>query len=106
MDKPTDNFDNRPKIDFDRPAEDIKPPLQRDRLLSERERTHGDFATGAQVWDDLSRAIGRFPMYPAQRLALCMIFLKISRTVQNPSIKDHWDDIAGYAKLGSEACDG
>ena len=34
-----------------------------------------------------------------------MIFLKLARMAQTPGVKDHWDDIAGYAKLGAEACD-
>jgi hypothetical protein len=33
-----------------------------------------------------------------------MICLKLSRAVQNPDYIDHWDDIAGYAKLGAENC--
>ena len=34
-----------------------------------------------------------------------MIALKLSRILSGQSnFKDHWDDIAGYAKLGSEAC--
>ena len=34
-----------------------------------------------------------------------MIALKLSRILSGQSnFKDHWDDIAGYAKLASEAC--
>jgi len=39
-------------------------------------------------------------------LALHMIYVKIARILSGQaSHRDHWDDIAGYAKLGSEACD-
>jgi hypothetical protein len=35
-----------------------------------------------------------------------MIALKLSRILSGQAnFKDHWNDIAGYAKLGSEACD-
>jgi hypothetical protein len=34
-----------------------------------------------------------------------MICLKLARLLQHPEVQDHWDDIAGYAKLGSNGCD-
>jgi len=34
-----------------------------------------------------------------------MIALKLSRILSGQAdFKDHWDDIAGYAKLASEVC--
>jgi len=38
--------------------------------------------------------------------SLEMICLKMARILCNPTIRDHWDDIVGYAKLGAEECDG
>ena len=35
-----------------------------------------------------------------------MIALKLSRILSGQAnFKDHWDDISGYAKLASEACE-
>jgi hypothetical protein len=79
--------------------------LERDALLVERQKTHGDFENNAKYFNGLSKQLpdnlpGR------QRLAMVMILAKISRIHSgNCMTKDHWDDIAGYAKLGSEACE-
>lgn len=81
----------------------------RDPLLTEREKTHGDFKDNAETWHSLWKNFhmkvteDRIP--PTQQMALGMIFVKLARISSNPEVKDHWDDIAGYAKLASEACD-
>jgi hypothetical protein len=36
---------------------------------------------------------------------MTMIMVKIARASCNPREKDHWLDIAGYAKLGAEVCE-
>lgn len=78
----------------------------RDPLLVEREKTHGSFGANANVWNTMLRAMqGAPPMKAEHSLALHMIFVKLSRALQTPNVKEHWDDIAGYAKLGAEACD-
>lgn len=78
-------------------------------LLCERQKTHGDFREHADItqylktvmkdrkkWDNLTAS---------QREALEMIVHKIGRILAgNPSYKDHWDDIAGYATLVAEQC--
>jgi hypothetical protein len=76
---------------------------ERDMLLVEREKTHGDFRKNAEVFNKLCQAIPDV-FQGSQRMAVIMIFAKISRAAQTPHVKDHWDDIAGYAKLASEAC--
>lgn len=84
-------------------AETIEP--ERDPVLNQREQTHGSFKRNAAIWDGLLYALeGAAIANPEQRLALNMICLKISRACQHPEVKDHWDDIAGYAKLAAEAC--
>ena len=84
----------------------IQYMTDRDPLLQEREKTHGSFSNNARMWDRFCKAINNEAQFkPEQRLALCMIFLKIARLHEQPLVKDHWDDIAGYAKLGSEACE-
>ena len=75
-------------------------------LLTTRESTHGSFADNARVWQMLCTEANktRF-LNDEQRLAYNMICLKLARLLQHPEVQDHWDDIAGYAKLGSNGCD-
>ena len=83
----------------------------RDPLLVEREKTHGNFAKQGEWANTLKFSMRQCPRYidltGAQREAMDMIATKMSRVLfGNPKEKDHFDDIAGYAKLGAEACDG
>lgn len=91
---------------------DMSPP--RDPLLVEREKTHGSYADHAYITQhlkDVLKAGHPFDkkyasLSPRHRESLEMILHKIGRIMAgNPNFHDHWDDIAGYAKLGSEACD-
>lgn len=88
------------------PIEDaIKDFIPTQALIAQRETTHGDFDENARIWQalcDMARET-RFEN-DRQRLAANMIFLKVARLMQNPNVRDHWDDIAGYAKLGSDGC--
>lgn len=81
----------------------VKHPI--DTIISERETTHGDFDRNAKAWQAMCEMAGhtRFEN-DRQRLAINMIFLKISRLMENPNVRDHWDDIAGYARLGADGC--
>lgn len=81
--------------------------MERDPLLVEREKTHGNFAQNARYWDQLCSVVPRDWCLgqPPKRFAMNMIFMKIARAISNPNTKDTWDDIAGYAKLGAEACE-
>jgi len=76
-------------------------------ILTERAKTHGDFTDNARIAQDLKRIVhtqvGWDKLTDVQREALHMILHKIARIMGgNPNVKDHWDDIAGYAKLASE----
>ena len=78
-------------------------------ILTERRKAHGDFSSNAAIsqtikvtlrcrdgWDDLTAV---------QKEAIEMICLKLSRIMSGqPNHRDHWDDIAGYAKLASDRC--
>lgn len=82
----------------------------RDPLLQARGQTHGKFEMNAyysQVIKGIVHAAEPWAGMPAaQKEAMEMIILKMSRILSGQTkYKDHWDDIAGYAKLGSEACD-
>lgn len=72
-------------------------------LLAERGKTHGDFAVHAGVTQHLKRALHHYEwakLSDMQKESLEMIAHKIGRIIAgNPNHKDHWDDIAGYAKL-------
>lgn len=80
--------------------------MERDKILVEREKTHGKFEDNAKVWQAICLMADstRFKD-DTQRCAFSMIALKMARLLQAPNIKDHWDDIAGYAKLGAETCE-
>jgi len=83
------------------------PDVLRDPLLQEREKTHGSFAKNSNLWFMLFEVIKEdIKTIPTtQQLAFNMMMLKIARAVSNPKVKEHFDDIAGYAKLASEACE-
>lgn len=92
---------------------------ERDSLLNERQTTHGDFTANAILAQRLRYLFreGTFTMgapvgtswdsmHPRHQEALDMIATKLSRILSGQAnFKDHWDDIAGYAKLAAEVCD-
>lgn len=77
-----------------------------DKILAEREKTHGDFSEHAEITQSLKKVLrdraylkGRNISYEMEE-SLDMIFHKIGRIVAgDPYVVDHWDDIAGYATL-------
>jgi len=73
-------------------------------ILSERQKTHGNFTDVAHISQMLRTLIirGRSKhLSPRQLEALEMIALKIARILSgDPNTPDHWDDIIGYARLG------
>lgn len=82
-------------------------------LLSERGKTHGRFKDHARVTSKLKDVFleecrernlrGQQPLSLEQREALDMIAHKIGRIIAgDANYHDHWDDIAGYAKLCSK----
>jgi hypothetical protein len=78
--------------------------VETSELLAERKKTHGDFEDHARITQELKRIMCDTEVYEnlrcIQREALEMIQHKIGRILAgNPNHKDHWDDIAGYAKL-------
>jgi hypothetical protein len=80
-----------------------------DELLTEREKTHGDFGVFAECTQQIKNAFanraGWGNLNDCQREALDMIAHKIGRIlVGDPNFRDHWDDIAGYAKLVADRC--
>lgn len=76
-----------------------------DKLLDEREKTHGSFVDHSRITQHLKDEMRRENAWydklnEMQREALEMIAHKIGRILAgDPDCADHWDDIAGYARL-------
>lgn len=78
-----------------------------DTLLVERGQTHGDYADHAGVTQQVKAVFHNHPgwarLNDMQRETLDMIAHKAGRVLAgNPNFPDHWDDIAGYARLVSQ----
>jgi len=78
-------------------------------LVAERGTTHGDWDAHATCVQDLKDELSTHlrkrsrPLTAMQLEALHMILHKIGRIVAgDPNFKDHWDDIAGYAKITAD----
>lgn len=79
------------------------------KLLTERGKTHGNFTEHARITQNLKAMMMGEPTYMSltapMRESLEMIAHKIGRILAgDPDLRDHWDDIAGYAKLVAERC--
>jgi hypothetical protein len=73
--------------------------------LIERKKTHGDFSVHARITQGLKDVLrdDRNKLLPIHKEAIDMILHKIGRICAgDPNIHDHWDDIAGYARITSE----
>lgn len=73
--------------------------------LTARKNTHGDFNDHARITQALKDAVinDRGRLLPIHREAVDMILHKIGRICAgDPNVHDHWDDIAGYAKITSD----
>lgn len=96
-----------------RPSESPEARLRKtveslDTLLATRGATHGNYDNHALVSQNLKNSIT--PWYnpdhtTVHRESLEMIAHKIGRILAgDPNFRDHWDDIAGYARLAAERC--
>ena len=78
-------------------------PDQIEEILNERGTTHGPFYRQAKCTQDLKKTMSEFNyrmLSPMQSEALDMIAHKMARILTgDPDLDDHWNDIAGYAKL-------
>lgn len=78
-----------------------------DDLLVERGKTHGEYSEHARctqaIMDAIQRERNWSSLPPEIREALHMIAHKIGRVATgDPYVADHFDDIAGYARLVSQ----
>jgi hypothetical protein len=81
-------------------------------LVASRQVSHGDFTDHARCTQHLKLTIdlevaarydrGQPPLSSTQRESIDMILHKIGRIVAgDASFQDHWDDIAGYARIAN-----
>ena len=75
-----------------------------EKTLKERQKTHGNFETHADISQRLKAVMYEYSDFkylaPVQKEALEMICHKMARILNgNPNTYDHWHDIAGYATL-------
>jgi hypothetical protein len=78
-----------------------------DKLIKERTGHHGTYSSNARLTLGIIKALksgyGYDRLTPEQEYGLIMIANKMCRIVSgNPSFKDHWEDIIGYAKLAGD----
>lgn len=77
------------------------------KILNEREKTHGDYGVHSKISQDLKEIMAKYAgnMPSDQRETLSMIAHKIGRILAgDPDFRDHWADIAGYATLSADRC--
>jgi len=75
------------------------------KILDEREKTHGNFDDVADVYAHLIETIRDAQLTETTTLALSMIFQKCARVIAGDQrFSDHWADIAGYAELCRQRC--
>lgn len=83
----------------------------REPLLVEREKTHGSYELNAGIAQQLKAVLRHRSLLwtrldGRQQESLDLICTKIGRIMSGNNLEiDHWNDIAGYAKLGGEACE-
>ena len=84
--------------------------MDTEEILATRKATHGDFKASAQFVQKFKqqvRILGADKLDSIQQESLDNIVQKIGRIVfGDPDCADHWNDIAGYAKLVSQYLNG
>lgn len=91
------------KIPYKEPEKQSTPSIS--KTLEEHESSHGSFQKNADLfaWYTNNTTFTEANITPIQRLALTMIFLKISRILNGDNnFLDHWHDICGYATLAKK----
>jgi len=97
-------------VEIDLSEEELKETVEEldlDRILYERGKVHGDYFAHAEYTQKIKNILHSSRnfdlMNSHQRETLEMIAHKIGRILAgDPHHKDHWADIAGYAKLTAD----
>jgi len=81
-------------------------------ILVERNKSHGPFNRQAELTQRLKCLVREYSVASnnditlQQMESIDMILHKIARiVVGDPTLQDHWDDIAGYATIGNKSYD-
>jgi len=77
-----------------------------EKLLTEREKQHGDYKDVSRISQSLKEVFRSGPNWEkipdSQKESFEMIASKLARILSGDSgVRDHWDDLCGYATLGS-----
>ncbi|MFQ1023247.1 hypothetical protein ACIWO4_08085 [Avibacterium paragallinarum] len=79
--------------------------MNTNELLNEREKTHGDFVSGAESFYSLMKPIIDSQLFERNKVAayaMTMMQAKVTRICNgDETFPDHWDDIIGYAQLAT-----
>lgn len=91
------------------PKQSFPEPDYVDELLKSRDGSHGSYNETARLIQSLKNTMhqerGWQDLNACQKEALDMIATKIGRIlVGDQNFKDHYDDIAGYARLVADRC--
>jgi hypothetical protein len=77
-------------------------------VAGDRNTTHGskqeNFDHTAALWSAYLAPVLQRPL-TADEVCLCMVLLKVSRTMNGTKIEDHYGDMAGYAAIAGEVRD-
>lgn len=74
-----------------------------EQVLTDRAKTHGDFAEGAEFCQDVMRSAEKRPgwsiMSDVQKEGFHHIIQKLQRAVcGDPNFEEHWLDVMGYVE--------
>ena len=77
------------------------------KMLIERGKQHGDYADVSRIAQSIKEVYRTAPNWEklpdAQKEALELIATKQARILSGDNgLRDHWEDIGGYAELGSQ----
>jgi len=77
------------------------------KILAERGKQHGDYANVSRIAQSIKEVYRSAPNWEklpdAQKEALELIATKQARILSGDNgLRDHWEDIGGYAELGSQ----
>jgi len=77
------------------------------KLLADKQKQHGDYGNVSRISQSIKEVLKGGPNWEklsdAHKEALEMMAVKMARIVSGDSgLRDHWEDIGGYAELGSK----
>ena len=68
-------------------------------ILNQRGKQYGDYVMISHVMQSICCLLITDNMTSVEKTAIQMIAMKLARIKHDPTYKDNWQDIAGYAEL-------